>query len=199
LLTPNACGGAKGFVDIATSEGPHTIDVPAGTTPGDLFVVALELDDPDSVIETPVGWNLVVDRLAGEDTENPFHGIVFSHVATATEPASYTFDVPEDVWVGSQIAVYRGVSKVKSSASAIASGISIGAPSLPGTAGNILVTVFIDWVGGTWSTPFGLTERSDFSGNSLKDRVLTTTGATGIKTATNGADSALVAISLLLE
>lgn len=199
LLTPTKCGGSKGFVDVATSEGPHTIEVPATATPGDLFVVALELDSPDAVITTPIGWTLVVDQVAGASTANPYHAIVFSHVATTTEPAAYTLEVPEGVWVGSQLAVYRGVSAVKAAASTARVGTSIGAPSLAGTKGDILVTVFIDWVGGSWSTPSGLTERTDFSGNSLKDRVLTATGATGTKSATNGASGGLAAISLLLK
>ena len=199
LLTPNKCDGPKGFVEVTTSEGPHTIDVPADTTPGDLLVLALELDSPETVIRTPIGWNLVVDKRAGVNTANPYHAMVFTHVATATEPTTYTLDVPEGVWVGSQIAAYRGVSSVKSAASTARVGTSIGAPSLAGTKGDILVTVFIDWVGGSWSTPSGLTERTDFSGNSLKDRVLTKTGATGTKTASNGESGGLAAISLLLH
>lgn len=104
------------------------------------------------------------------------------------------------MWIGGQIAAYHGVTGVDASASASATGTHISAPSVTTThPSDLLITVFIDFDGGTWSTPSGLTQRSDFDGNSLQDAVVAAAGATGAKAATDAASSALAAITIALH
>jgi probable HAF family extracellular repeat protein len=198
LLTPAACSEPRGFVAVSTAINAP-IDVPAGTAPGDLLIAALEVDGDPANLTAPLGWNLVRDELAGSG-DSAFHAVVYSHVATTTEPASYLFAVPDGVWIGGQIAAYHGVSGVEAAAGATATGATISAPSVIAAHGDdVLVAIYIDFDGGDWSTASGLTARSSFVGNSLQDAILTRAGATGDRAASNGAASALAAITLALH
>lgn len=198
LLTPVSCSEPRGFVALETAVNAP-IPVPAGVSAGDLLVAAFEVDADPSSLTAPIGWTLVLDQAAGSG-DSAFHAVVYTHVATTTEPDSYSFDAPDGVWVGGQIAAYHGVSAVEASASAAATGTGISAPSV--TAANtsdVLVALYVDFDGGTWSTASGLTSRSNFEGNSLQDAIIAASGPTGAWSATDTTSSALAAITLALH
>lgn len=202
LLTPVVCSSPRGFRSVESSSGTPaaTVSVPEGVQPGDVLVAALEVDADPVVVTAPLGWTLVRDRLSGAGTSAAFHAQLYVHNATATEPVDYTFAAPDDVWVGAEIAAYAGVSQVDQSASASATGTNVTAPSVNASVtGEILVAFYVDFDGGTWSTPSGLTKRIDESGMSIQDTIRSTAGATGARKAFNTTSSALTAITVTLK
>lgn len=197
VLTPSCATPA--FRSIATTTNGTTVAKPAGVQAGDFLLAALEYDASSLVITPPAGWTLVRDQLAAAGTPDAWHALVYSHVATASEPASYTFASPAGVYVDVQVAAYTGATAVDTVASTTTTGTSISAPSITTSRANeMLVVVFIDFAGGSWTTASGMTRRSNFDSNSLQDQVRTTAGATGVRTASDASGS-LAAISLALK
>ncbi|WP_438009644.1 FG-GAP repeat protein [Sorangium sp. So ce321] len=189
-----------GFRSIETTIDSTTVALPEGCLPGDLLLAALEVvaDPPD--VTPPSGFTLVHDQ-SSSTSDGPFHAMVYTKVVGSSEPAEYTFDVPVGVWVDIHLACYSGVSSAVASAGASATGPSISAPSVtPSSPGGILVTFFSGYSYGTWSTPAGLTQRSDVDSNSIQDQVITTASATGARTATSSGDpNGLAAVSVILQ
>jgi probable HAF family extracellular repeat protein len=200
VLTPVACGGTRGFVDVSTDEsGTGTIAVPDGVVAGDVLVAVFEVDADPVTVAPPIGWTQVRDQRAGSGA-TAFHAIAYTHTVTTTEPTTYAFTAPDGVWIGGQIAAYHGVTGVDAAASASATGTHVSAPSVTTShASDLLVTAFVDFDGGTWSTPSAMTRRSDFDGNSLDDAVVAAAGASGAKVATDTSSSALAAITIALH
>ncbi|HEY0191489.1 MAG TPA: hypothetical protein VGC42_10240 [Kofleriaceae bacterium] len=198
VIIKPTCGTTKAFRAASTATKTTTAAKPTGTVAGDFLLAALEVDADPASITPPAGWTLVRDQLAGSGA-SIYHALVYSHVATGGEPASYTFAAPAGVYVDIQIAAYQGITAVDAVASTSATGGSIAAPSVTTTgAGEILVTIFEDFEGGTWSTASGMTLRTNFDSNSLQDQARPTAGATGTRTATDAA-GALAAFSIALK
>jgi probable HAF family extracellular repeat protein len=201
LLTPN-CGDPTGpdLRSLSSRTDGTTVDAPDGVSAGDFLLAALEYDADPVVLAPPPGWTLVADQITGEGTGSVFHALVYSHIATAGEPDSYTFEAPDDVFVDVQVADYTGVTAIDAVAGASATGATVSAPSVTAShAGEMLVSVFIDFDEGDWSTASGMTQESNFDSNSLQDEVRVTAGATGARSASNDASGALAAISILLK
>lgn len=200
LLTP-ICGETEDphLRSISTATNSATVPAPDDIEAGDLLVAAFEYCAHPVAFTPPAGWTKVADQISGAGTDQVFHALVYTRVATASEPADYAFTAPPGVYVSSQVAAYAGVSTVGQVASTQAFGTSIAAPSVTTTGpGQLLVVVFTDFVYGAWSTAAGLTQQSDFDSNSLQDELRPAAGPTGTRTATNSA-GALSAISLRLQ
>jgi probable HAF family extracellular repeat protein len=197
VLTPSC--GTPTFRSIATTTNGTTVARPAGVVAGDFLLAALEYDANPLVITPPAGWTLVRDQLAGAGTPDAYHALVYAHVATASEPASYTFASPAGVYVDVQVAAYTGATAVDAVASTAVTASSISAPSVTTSRANErLVVIYIDFAGGSWTTASGMTRRSNFDSNSLQDQLRPTAGATGVRTASD-TTGAMAAISLALK
>lgn len=197
VLTPSCA--TPTFRSIATTTNGTTVARPAGVVAGDFLLAALEYDADPLVITPPAGWTLVRDQLAAAGTPDAYHALVYSHVATASEPASYTFGSPAGTYVDVQVAAYTGATAVDTVASTAVTGASISAPSITTSRANErLVVIFIDFAGGSWTTASGMTRRSNFDSNSLQDQLRATAGATGVRTASD-TSGAMAAISLALK
>jgi probable HAF family extracellular repeat protein len=200
ILTPD-CDNPTGpdLRSLSTTTNGTTIEAPDDLAAGDFLLAALEYDADPVTLTPPPGWTLVIDQLAGAGTDQVFHALVYSHVATASEPTAYTFAAPDDVYIDIQIADYTGVSAVDAVAGSSAFAESIAAPSVTTSqAGEMLVNIFIDFIGGSWTTAPGMNQESSFDANSLQDEVWLTAGPTGTRTASCDL-GALAAISLALK
>ena len=200
ILTPD-CDHPTGpdLRSLSTTTNGTTVAAPDGLAAGDFLLAALEYDADPLTITPPAGWTLVIDQLSGAGTDQVFHALVYSHVATDNEPAEYTFAAPAEVYVDVQIADYTGVTAIDAVAGSSAFADTIAAPSVTAAqAGELLVSIFIDFAGGGWTTAPGMTPESSFDANSLQDEVRVTAGATGTRAASCEL-GALAAISLTLR
>jgi hypothetical protein len=182
------------FRSLSTTTNNTTISRPAGLMAGDFLLAALEYDATPVMVTPPAGWTLVADQIAGAGTPQVFHALVYSHVATASEPAQYLFSAPAGVYVDIQIADYTGVTAVHQVSSIGALTQTIAAPNLFTTQPNeLLVSVFIDFDFGPWAVAAGETQRSDFDANSLQDVLVPEVGPTGkhLSTCTLGQQAAI--------
>ena len=92
--------GDPQFVNSSTYEDPSsynvTLNVPTGVSAGDLLIAVLYTGNPTgypgdpTTVAMPAGWTILSDATSpGEET----YGAILTayHVATSSEPASYTF------------------------------------------------------------------------------------------------------------
>ncbi len=187
------------FRSRMTTTNGTSVMRPTGVVAGDFLIAALEYCATPVQVTPPAGWTLVHDQISGAGTSQVFHGLVYSHVATANEPAEYQFTAPAGVYVSAQVAAYTGVSRVEEHAGVGAFTSTITAPNLTTTIANqMLVSVFIDFEFGVWTTGTGLTQRSNFDANSLQDAIVPVPGPTQKRLASN-TFGAQAAISLTLR
>lgn len=199
LLTPVPCSTERGLKSIETQFHAR-VDLPATAVAGDILLATFEYDDDPNQLVAPIGWTKLADQVAGAGTEDAYHAVVYAHRVTTTEPASYQFDLPGGVWIGTTVALYGGVSSVAAVASSFADDSNdVVAPSVTAAAGDLLVTFVVDWAGGTWTGPAGSTWRAEFAGNALFDTVVTSSGPTGPRPASNDVTSDLAAVSIVLH
>jgi hypothetical protein len=169
--------GVPRFVSLTTTQNGTNIYKPAGVIPGDFMIAALEYDADPVYITPPPGFTLVADQIAGAGTPQVLHALVFTHVATDNEPVQYCFYAPAGVYVDITLADYSGVSTVDKVSGAGALTSTIEAPSVVASVANeLLVSVFIDFEFGSWTTAPGLTKRANFDANSLQDAVVVSSG-----------------------
>ncbi|WP_394828159.1 hypothetical protein [Pendulispora albinea] len=201
VLTPD-CAPPVGpqFVSISSAVNNPTVFAPDGVAAGDLLVAAIQYCAHPVNITPPPGWTLVADQIAGEGTDQVFHELVYSRVATASEPSEYTFQRPsEDVYVDVQVAAYSGASAIDKVASTTTTGGAIAAPSVTTSQTNErLVAVFTGWTAGNWSIAPGMTERSNFDANSLQDESIAAAGPTGSREAVNN-EGVMTAVSIAIK
>lgn len=167
------------FRTLSTVQNNHHIARPAGVMAGDFMLAALEFDADPVQITPPAGWSLVADQIAGAGTDQVMHALVYSHVASAYEPAEYAFETSNDIYVDVQIAVYTGVTQVDQVSSEGAFTETILAPNMFTTSPNQrLVSLFIGFEFGSWTVAPGMTQRSNFDANSLQDTIISNVGPT---------------------
>ncbi|MDH3498808.1 MAG: Ig-like domain-containing protein, partial [Acidimicrobiia bacterium] len=176
-----------------------TLTKPAGTAVDDLLVAQIMIDIDDVVFTPPAGWNLIrEDDYIG----NSVAQVLFYRVATASEPADYTFtfDKSEDN-VGS-IAVFSGVdtaNPIDAHGGQMALSGNPIAPSITTTVANTLLVGFfgVDEIV-TFTPPTGMTELWDYNTGtkpsiSAADETFAGPGATGTRTATPSATQKSIA------
>ena len=191
-----------------------TINKPAGTITGDVMVASIAVTPGTVGITPPSGWTIVQDIVQVQAATS--HLTTFYKIATAGEPASYTwnFSANHSGVVGG-IASFSGVdtsSPIVSSASLIENAnntVNHTAPSITASADDMLITVHEYQSSGTWTPPSGMTEVVDgysepspgANGISLEMNylLLGSAGATGTKVATasnNGDEGASQSLAL---
>ncbi len=167
------------------------IERPPSVTENDVmvaFVFAPHLDAP-----TCSGWTLVRTDVVPSSTLTLWS---YYKAAGGSEPSDYTFLFSSEVGgsILAAISAYSGVNTADpvdvdgGDASSIV-GTSAIAPSVtPTVSGNWLVAAFATDSAATFSTPSGMTERTDFTGSSvamaLDDENYGATSATGTRSST---------------
>jgi len=174
-----AVTGVPAFRSLSTYQNGTTVDRPAGLMAGDFMLAALEYDADPVSITPPTGWTLRADQISGSGTPQVFHALVFSHTATASEPAQYTFAAPSGVFVDITMAAYTGATAVDQVSGAGALTDIILAPNLFTVQPNeLLVSFFVDFDFGSWTVATGETQRANFDANSLQDVLIPAVGPT---------------------
>ena len=177
--TVSAVTTIPAFRSLSTYQNGTTVDRPAGLMAGDFMLAALEYDADPVSITPPTGWTLRADQISGAGTSKVFHALVFSHTATASEPAQYMFMAPSGVFVDITMAAYTGVTAVDQVSGVGAFTETIAAPNLFTTQDNeMLVSFFVDFDFGSWSVATGENQRASFDANSLQDVLIPAFGPT---------------------
>jgi hypothetical protein len=179
---------APSFRSTSIAINGTTVNKPSGAAAGDLLLATLEVDGDPVTVSGPAGWILLLDTLAGRGTISPFHAQVWYKVATAGEPASYTWSVPAGVWVDIGLLDYVGVngsSPIDASDGRDAGSVSNASTNAVVTtqANDLVVALFINYQTATWTAGPGTTKRYDFDGNTAEDVVQASVGITGAKSA----------------
>jgi hypothetical protein len=177
--TASAITGVPAFRSLSTYQNGTTVDRPAGLMAGDFMLAALEYDANPLVITPPTGWTLRADQISGINTTKVFHALVFSHTATASEPAQYTFNAPSGVYIDITMAAYTGVTAVDQVTSVGTLSDTITTVNLFTVQPNeMLVSFFVDFDFGSWTVATGETQRANFDANSLQDVLIPAVGPT---------------------
>jgi YD repeat-containing protein len=174
-----------------------TLTKPTGTVEGDVMVAQVAVAGGSGTsTATPSGWT----KIDGKNNSTSVRSVAYYRVATATEPASWSFGFGSSQDAAGGIAAYSGV-KAASVVNAFASGTASSttahpAPSVSTTeAGTMVVAMFGLKQGITLSPPEGMAERWDTASTgatasnritaSLADAPQAASGATGTRTATS--------------
>jgi Bacterial Ig domain/Purple acid Phosphatase, N-terminal domain len=195
---------APGFRSQSSMTNGTTIAKPGGAVSGDLLLATLEVDADPVTVTGPSGWTLLLDTVAARGTGSAFHAQVWYKVATASEPATYTWSVPGGTWVDMGVLDYSGVNT--SSPIDASNGTYDGSVSNASTnaitttqANDLVVVLFIDFEFATWTPGSGTTKRYDFDGNTAEDLVQGSVGSTGAKSATASATGPISAQIVALK
>lgn len=155
------------------------IPKPSPLTAGDVMVASVNVKTAPT-ITAPSGWTLVRIDKNGTAEEQA----VYTHVAQASEPASYTWTFASAKAAAGGIAAFSGVDTTNpvdtSSGRTGGSSTSIVAPSVTtSTPNTMLVGLYGILAKRTITPPSGLTERWDVFGSATSKT--TSEGATGIQ------------------
>ncbi|MEM7538796.1 MAG: SdrD B-like domain-containing protein [Chloroflexota bacterium] len=148
-----------------------TINQPTGTATNDLLLAAIATDSGDETISAPAGWTQIDQGNSGATGTSDISFALFYKLATASEPASYTFSWAGGEDVSAAILRYVGVdasNPIHASASAIGSSYTPTAPSVTTTEeGTLVVRIFAsDDDESPVLVPTGHTGRVDIESNS---------------------------------
>jgi hypothetical protein len=196
-ITVTAPSAGITFRSATSAQNPTattlTINTPAGVQAGDVMVAGIGIRGAPTVA-TPAGWTLIRTDAAGTYTTQA----LYYRVATATEPASYTWSFSGSVPAAGGISAYQGVNttapvNVSAGTGQNVDTTSIVAPSVTTTVAGAEVVGFFS-IGGNNSItpPAGMTERGEANSSAGSNHVTwessdflqATAGATGTKTAT---------------
>jgi hypothetical protein len=182
-----------------------TIAKPAGVATNDLLVAGITVDGTPASLTAPAGWTLAMSHTSGAMKQ-----FVYTKVA-GNEPVSYAFGLPTATQATAIIAAYSGVNTTTPlgpvAGMANAASANIAAPSVNGTAGQMLVALFGNLSNGAITQPNGMIERAEALGSGtskvsleISDDHLAATGATGTRTATTtlGAKKGVVSVGQVL-
>lgn len=190
-----------------------TINKPAGTSASDVLVAAIAAA-PNTTITPPPGWTLIANT--PQTAINPSRTITYYRVATASEPASYTWTLGSGAGMAGAgaIAAFSGVDTSvpidASAATVTASSLSHTTPSITTTQNDgMLVTAHVLASSVTFSTPAGMTNAAAVASLAVPNangvsltfnyEARPNAGSTGTRTATasaNGDAGAAHAIAL---
>ena len=198
--TPPSSGSVvfrSGSTFSTASATALTVAKPAGLAAGDVVLATVSSRGAPR-ITAPAGWTLVVSTA----NSTTMVQAVYSHVAGASEPASWTWTLSKTQVAVVQLDAYSGVSTsapVRTSAGqANASGRTVTAPAVAATGGDLAVALFGTGRGSTFTPQAGLVERTEVTSatgskkvsGAAADRAVTATGTVGPFTATTPTGSA---------
>ena len=180
-----------------------TINVPAGTTTDDVMVAAIAVRPSTVTLLPPAGWTSLIRTSQGAGNSNAQE--IFYRIATATEPASYSwgFAVPITGAAGG-VLTYSGVDTASPfdmfAGNTTPSSTSHTANSVTTTVADVMLVSAHSFSSSmTWLPPGGMTERVDISSLiapnaigialEMSDELQAIAGATGNRTATTGGNN----------
>jgi hypothetical protein len=192
------------FRSSSSVSNGQTVPAPAGVAAGDVLIANLEVDADPATVSGPAGWTQALDTRVANGIGGFFHAQTWYKVATASEPASYSWSMPGSPWVDIGLLDYTNVN-----ASNPLDGITgrdAGTTSTPvtgslttGGANEMVVAAFISYGSVTWAAGSGMTKRYDFDSNTAQDAMQASPGATGTKTATASAAAGTAAVLFVLR
>lgn len=196
-----------------------TVNKPGSTTQNDVLIAVIGVDNIDSTVTPPAGWNSFTNSTT--INFNVFNWVeihVFWKAATNSEPASYTFTKDGTATrMAAGISVYRGVDILNpiNIAGGNNSNPSINTSPqatsiVPTVDDTMLVTVFGTNQNNavTYTPPSGMNERFDVGtangvttdvSITLADELLNSAAATGTRTGTTSASARWAALQLALR
>lgn len=195
--------------------GGLSINVPTGTTTGDVMVAAISVTPSTVSIVPPVGWSSLIrtEQAAGNSNAQE----VFYRAATASEPTSYEWNFTAVITgAAGGIVSYSGVDPIMPfdvfAGNVTPNGTSHTANSITTTVANTMVISSHSFSSSMpWSPPAGMSENVDIASLSLlgpggvalemNQVPQAVAGATGNKTATvfANADTGVTHIMALRE
>ena len=197
----------KGAATGSAVSGVLTLSVvvPAATAANDVMIASIAVRPETAVITAPAGWTLV--RRTNNPGPTAGSLAVYRKVATASEPANYSWTFNTSTGSAGGIQSFSGVDVTNpvdvENGAATASSLTHLAPSVTTTVANdMVVTTHAMMSSATWTPPAGMTEAfdvmSDAAPNALGMTVVgsyavqAAAGATGTKSAvaSNDADVA---------
>lgn len=201
--TTNTCGGKSLCSSISLS-------TPSGWASGDLFMTSVTWNTSSDSLTAPAGWTQIDTTI----TDSGFALADFYHLATSSEPSSYTWTFSGSTQVVAALSDYSGVDStnpIDVSATAVdtSNSTSHAAPSVTTTKpDDMLVNIWAYEVATTTSSfPTGDTIDWNLSnsgalstdGSSAGNLLIGTAGATGTMTATSGSKTNALMHSIALR
>lgn len=203
LLLPAASEAAIAFrsgasTDLSGLGASITINKPTGTAKGDVLIASIAVRPQTVTITAPAGWTLVNRQDNAGGSANSL--AVYSKVATATEPASYTWSFSANTGNEGGILAFSGVDNttpinVSGGSITAATTTTFTAPSVTTTVTNTMIVTAHEYSSsGRWTAPPGMTEVYDVASLAVPDvlgisllgsfRAQAAAGATGTFSAT---------------
>ncbi len=183
-----------------------TINVPAGTTSGDVMVAFVVVQTAGNTITPPAGWSLVLRQ----DSSSSIATASYVKVAGSSEPASYTWSFSTSGEASGGIASYIGVNTTTpvdaSNAQYNANTSNVDNSGVTTTTANDMLVYAVGVATATTvNVPSGFTEQWSTSSNSLttsemSQEIFASTGATGtIHGTLNGGANDNITLLIALE
>jgi len=183
-----------------------TINVPAGTTSGDVMVAFVVVQTAGNTITPPAGWSLVLRQ----DSSSSIATASYVKVAGSSEPASYTWSFSTSGEASGGIASYIGVNTTTpvdaSNAQYNANTSNVDNSGVTTTTANDMLVYAVGVATATTvNVPSGFTEQWSTTSNSLttsemSQEIFASTGATGtIHGTLNGGANDNITLLIALE
>jgi MSHA biogenesis protein MshQ len=179
-----------------------TINMPTGTVQDDVMIASIGARPNTATITAPSGWTLVRRIDNANSIANSL--AVYSKVASASEPASYSWTFDTSTGSAGGIQTFSGVNTTTpidvENGQNTASGLTHATPDVTTTVANtMIVTSHSFATAATWTPPTGMTEGFDVASLAVPNAVGQSTegnfalqsaaGPTGTKTATASNDA----------
>lgn len=160
------------IVEILAALPALTINVPAGTVADDVMIATIDFRSNTAVVTPPAGWTQV--RRTNNANTSAHSLVTYSRVATAGEPASYSWTFDATAGAVGSIVSFAGVDTANpinvENGQNTGNSFSHQAPAVTTTvAKTMIVTAHSFSTSGTWSAPAGLTEAVDVASLTVPD------------------------------
>ncbi|HXG02422.1 MAG TPA: PQQ-binding-like beta-propeller repeat protein [Candidatus Binatia bacterium] len=158
-------------VDRNGSAGSITISRPPGTQKGDLMVAVIAVVPSSVTVTAPGGWSLVNRQTNTNGNSNAL--AVYYKVASAAEPASYTWTFSPNNGNAGGIMTFSGVdnaSPIHAAAGQLttSASTSIAAPSVTTTVADTMIVTGHEYAASRrWTAPAGMTEAFDVASRAV--------------------------------
>lgn len=214
-------GGGGGFSGItfvgsaadgsAAGRKTITINKPAGTVTGDVMLASIAVNDDKPPLTPPAGWKLLrVDGIAMS-----LRQAIYVKTAGGSEPAAYTWTLPDWRRIAGGISTYRGVDlahRVGGHAGRVdtTADSTVESPSVPTGVPDAMVVHFAAArLDGALTPPASMAERWERGAavsNSVRDalasssdRLQAAAGPTGVRSATSSGPSIHIGAVVVLR
>ncbi len=197
VIDPIAIVGSPGGTGSTKNGSPLSVATPSGVATGNLMIATVSLRDATATLTPPVGWALQASVATAGPTSKQY---VYTKVATASEPASYSFS-----WAGGSgasdssgvILAYSGIwagagSNIDTWTTATANAAT-SAVTAAGTAAypqDMILALYGTAGDSSFTTPSGMTVRATVASQSGAPGVRSATGTFDVIQAAAGAVAA---------